>query len=259
MAHVAGTPQFTTNVSGNGHVTETGGGTLLSLGAQSQGYSNAQLDDTSMLMRSEFLWSPPLKFSLSARASSESHRGTLGFGFWNDPFSMGAGNFGARRSWPAPPSALWFFYNSRPGDMTLIAENSGMGWRAMSFHLSGTPLPALAMLGGIAVVGSLIPRIRERFIKAAGRLSHYREASLIQSLRGWASYEIRWGLTQAEFLVNQQVVLTVDAPPTGPLGFVLWIDNQFAVISQRGPIRFGVLPTKEDAWLEVERLQILRE
>ena len=45
-------------------------------------------------------------------------------------------------------------------------------------------------------------------------------------------------------------------PPRGPLGFVLWIDNQYAVASLEGRFGFGVLPLPETQWLEVDGLVI---
>jgi hypothetical protein len=45
-------------------------------------------------------------------------------------------------------------------------------------------------------------------------------------------------------------------PPTGPLGFVAWIDNQFAVASPEGGFRFGTLATQEEQWLEIENLSL---
>jgi hypothetical protein len=44
--------------------------------------------------------------------------------------------------------------------------------------------------------------------------------------------------------------------PHGPLGLVIWIDNQFAAIPPSGKVRFGTLPTPEPAWLEVEGLVV---
>ena len=44
-------------------------------------------------------------------------------------------------------------------------------------------------------------------------------------------------------------------PPPGPLGFVAWIDNQYAVATPRGELRFGAL-TCGPQWLELASLSI---
>ncbi len=91
------------------------------------GYANAQLDDHRRLSRSSFPWHPPVNLKLRARASGASPLGTLGFGFWNDPFSLTFGQAGAARKLPVPPRAVWFFYGSPPNDMTALSAESGLG------------------------------------------------------------------------------------------------------------------------------------
>ena len=40
-----------------------------------------------------------------------------------------------------------------------------------------------------------------------------------------------------------------------PLGFVLWIDNQYAIASQAGQFGFGVRPLTVPQWLEIADLR----
>jgi hypothetical protein len=40
------------------------------------------------------------------------------------------------------------------------------------------------------------------------------------------------------------------------LGFVLWVDNQYAAFPPDGRIRFGSLENPEPAWIEVRNLSI---
>jgi hypothetical protein len=54
-------------------------------------YRLAQLDDYMDAPRAAFRWAPPLRLHMRARVSNGSIPGTWGFGFWNDPFSMGMG------------------------------------------------------------------------------------------------------------------------------------------------------------------------
>jgi hypothetical protein len=55
--------------------------------------------------------------------------------------------------------------------------------------------------------------------------------------------------------VDSQEVLRALTPPRGPLGFVTWIDNQYAIATPRGRLRFGALATNEQ-WLELASFSI---
>jgi hypothetical protein len=48
----------------------------------------------------------------------------------------------------------------------------------------------------------------------------------------------------------------ITAPPRGPLGLVLWIDNQYAIASRAGRFGFGLCEVKEEQWLEVEGVEV---
>ena len=69
----------------------------------SRGYADAQLDDYRDKSRKRFPWYPPLHLKLRARASESNPTGTLGFGFWNDPFTLSLGQGGAARRLPSAP------------------------------------------------------------------------------------------------------------------------------------------------------------
>jgi hypothetical protein len=45
-------------------------------------------------------------------------------------------------------------------------------------------------------------------------------------------------------------------PPRPPLGLIICIDNQFAVVSPEKGIHFGVEPVVEPQWLEVAGLRV---
>ena len=75
--------------------TTEANGFRLSLPSNSAGYCLSQLDDYRGISRRAFKWSPPAKLEIRARASHNSPSGTLGFGFWNDPFTLSLGQGGA--------------------------------------------------------------------------------------------------------------------------------------------------------------------
>ena len=41
----------------------------------------------------------------------------------------------------------------------------------------------------------------------------------------------------------------------GPLGFVAWVDNQYAIATPRGELRFGTIASERE-WLELDYIRI---
>lgn len=242
---------------------EIGGGRVasneiihLELPQVSTGYANAQLDDHRQLSRSRFPWRPPLTLALEARTSQDEPPGTLGFGFWNDPFSLGQA--GASRKLPAVPNALWFFYASPPNDLSLAKGAPPTGWKASSVRTP--PLPPL-LLGPPALLAfglSYLPLMRRLIVGTAKSFISASEVGLDIRLDEWHSYRIDWSVESAAFHVDGEEVLRANEPPRGPLGFIAWIDNQYAVFAPSKGIRFGVLTTSEPQSLSIRNLSLDR-
>lgn len=238
-------------------------------------YSNAQIDDYGNPLAPHFLWRPPLRMEVRARASlpadpthptpspaastTETHGhetdrryllGTAGFGFWNTLVTLGGGR-------PRLPEAVWFFAASRPSNMALVPGSPGWGWKAQVVHTHrwgaiGAGLPTLATVGWARMTG--------RGEAAAGawlqRFSGASEAHLETALNNWHEYTLDWQADSASFFVDGLPVLQVPHPPHGPLGFVAWIDNQYAVATPRGSLRFGTVGSASQ-WLEIDQLRIV--
>ncbi|NIS82030.1 MAG: hypothetical protein GTO14_17885 [Anaerolineales bacterium] len=221
-----------------------------------RGYADAQLDDYRRLPRGRFPWRPPLRLELRARASHPTALGTLGFGFWNDPFTLSLGQGGAARRLPATPNALWFFYGSPPNDMALVPDVPGHGWKAASMRSPKIPSALLAPLALGAVLMAQLPVIRKPIMRTALRFIDAEESLLNVALDEWHQYLILWKKNEARFEVDGITVLSAQNPTPGPLGFVTWIDNQYAIASPQGGFRFGVLQTSQEQWLEIEALSI---
>lgn len=217
----------------------------------SKRYANAQLDDYRRLPRARFPWKPPVLFHLRARASHSVPKGTLGFGFWNDPFALSLGQRGAERRFPSSPEAVWFFHGSHPNDLAFVPDVPGHGWKASCLDSPPIPMLLLAPLAACAVLMAQVPGLRSPVIKLARRAISASETLLPVALDEWHTYALQWEPEQAVFSVDGQSVLRAPAPPTGPLGFVAWIDNQYAIASPEGGFRFGVVPTGEAQWLEL--------
>jgi len=240
-----------------GSVRDTSeGASRLILRPTSRCYAVAQVDDYHQLPRHRFHWRPPLRLSLRARASHPQPIGTLGFGFWNDPFTFSLGQSGAARRIPAAPQALWFFYGSPPSDMAIVPDVPGHGWKASSIDSPTIPSLLLAPIAAGAVVLTKVPCLRRWLMQVALQTINATERLLDPSLWEWHRYSITWLSEDVTFEVDEEMVLTSSAPPSGPLGFVAWIDNQYAVASPDGGFRFGVLPTEEEQWLELTDLRL---
>jgi len=213
-------------------------------------YADAQLDDTHGLRRSRFPDSPPVRMTLRARASHPAPAGTLGFGFWNDPFSLAGGVLAA-------PNSAWFFYASPPSDMALAEGVAGRGWKAATLN-AGRLHPVILAPGAVAAVAlTRIPGLGRPVMAAARRAIQAHEALLDDvRLTDWHTYELEWWDGLAVFRVDRVERLRSSAPPRGPLGFVAWMDNQYAIASREGKFGFGLCEVKEEQWLEVEGLRI---
>jgi hypothetical protein len=218
-------------------------------------YTNAQLDDyhwpgSQRPAMPRFSSAPPMRVSLRARASHAAPIGTLGFGFWNEPFSLTGSVLGT-------PSVWWFFYASPPSDMALVPGVPGRGWKAASLNTGHWPglLFAPAALG--AVLLTRVPGLGRPVMNLARRFMTASEAPLADvALDAWHNYELLWLAAEARFSVDGVERLRLPEPPAGPLGIVLWIDNQYAIASDSGQFGFGVRPLPEEQWLEVENLHI---
>ena len=244
-------------VLGGGQVSAPQPGSWeLAIPAVSHGYANAQIDDHRSRTRSDFLWKPPVRMSLRARTTLSEPQGTLGFGFWNDPFTLSIGQGGAARRLPASPCTAWFFYGSPPNDLRLTEALPGYGCKASV--LKSPPVPGLllapAALAAIAL--AQIPGVRRGMLKMALGAVQAREQLVEAELTEWHAYELVWTKSAVVFSLDGEPIMTSDVTPGRPLGFVAWIDNQYAVASPEGGFRFGTIATESPQGLLLEDLEI---
>lgn len=225
--------------------------------AGSDRYSDAQIDDYQGLPRRRFLWCPPLRLTVRARFSDPvgKLRGTAGFGFWNDPFVMTGGRL------PWLPRALWFFFASPPSNMKLDPGVPGYGWKAATIDaLRPVALP-LAFLALPAVLLMNIPALYRLLWPPIQRSVNIGEALVPAGMIGWHTYVLDWGQDRARFFVDPPPVRPGDpfleAPsPRGPQGLVLWLDNQYLVITPQGRFRWGMRDVPQRQWMEVDHITV---
>lgn len=246
-------PRWRQYIAGVGALEPTGSALRFVLtDASARRYSDAQIDDYQGLPRRRFPWRPPLRLVVRARFSHPAGvlRGTAGFGFWNDPFLM----TGARV--PALPRAVWFFYASPPSDLRLDLEAPGYGWKAATIDaLRPIALP-LALLAPLAVPLMNVRPLYRALWPSIQRSLKVQETLLEVEMAEWHTYCLEWKAGWTTFTVDGEPVLEGGPSPAGPLGFVMWLDNQYMVATPWGRFGWGLLDSPGQQWMEVDHLQV---
>jgi hypothetical protein len=223
-------------------------------------YADAQIDDYGQLARSQFPWRPPLRMEIRARSShaaatspnvvQQPLRGTAGFGFWNYPFSVRGDIF-------MLPEAIWFFYASPPSNMALVPGVAGWGWKAQVIHAMRPEALFATIPTALATGWGWVSRNSGPATRWLQRLSGAQEALLDVDMTSWHTYTLVWQQDEVRFWVDGEQVLQAPNPPTRALGFVAWVDNQYAIATPQGQLRFGATPNPSQ-WLEIAELKISR-
>ena len=243
--------------AGGGTVTETAPGAwTLHLPAGPAGtYRWAQLDDYLHLPRRRFPWHLPLHMEMRARISDPNHSGTWGFGFWNDPFNLSLGVGGTARRFPALPDTAWFFFASPPNYLAFHDDHPAQGFLTATF--SSRPGAAALLPFGLPALPLLaFPPAARLLRRAAAKLIREAAATLTLDPTRWHHYSLHLQPAQAAFLIDGQTRFETPVVPRGQLGFVLWIDNQYAAFRPDGRLASGTLKTEQAVTLEVADLTI---
>jgi hypothetical protein len=213
-------------------------------------YSDAQLSDYGAA--AEFRWRPPLRLTVRARSApgATGLRGTAGFGFWNQPFMPG-------QIAPRLPQAVWFFFSSPPSDMRLALGVPGPGWKAATLNAARWPFLALLPAAPVGVLLMRIPALYRRLWpvgqRAIGVSEHLLDAALLVD---WHTYTLDWQRDSAVFAVDGAEVHRAPSAPRGPLGFIAWVDNQYAIVTPQGRFGYGLLPLAVSQTLSLAQVEI---
>jgi hypothetical protein len=218
-------------------------------------YSNAQITDYYFKhegkLHFNFGWRPPLRMTVTAWAQQPKDElcGTAGFGFWNHPFSPDV----KRR--PRLPQAIWLFYSSPPNNMQLAYGVPGHGWKAATIDATrALPLVPFALP---AVLLMRVPRLYHRLWKPIQRALKVGEVALnAELLASRHTYTINWHPNHATFAVDDEVVMETPFAPRGALGFVAWLDNQYAIVTPQGKFGFGTIAVEQPQSLILEHVLI---
>jgi hypothetical protein len=223
-------------------------------------YTDAQIDDYGNLPRANYPWRPPLRMQIISRSSlpaatfsstSETVdilQGTAGFGFWNYPFSI-------RGDILMLPEAIWFFYASPPSNIALVPGIPGWGWKAQVVHSMRPGALAATVPMAVSTVFGLLTGETRPAARWMQKLTGASEAILSDEMTDWHTYILEWRSDEATFFVDDKLVLRAPHPPTRPLGFVAWLDNQYAIATPRGILRFSTV-TSGPQWLELDSVKI---
>ena len=240
--------KLTPRHSPGANVTATSNGWRLDVPAgDASAFRLAQLDDYGGLPRRRFPARPPVTMSLRARASSGLIPGTWGFGLWNDPFGFSLGFGGNPLALPALPNALWFFHASEENYLS-FKDKPGNGFIAQSF---ASPTFDLRLL----LTALLFPFSRKAARRQLSRVIREDGVRVQADPAGWHLYRLEWSPKRVVCEVDNVRVLETSVSPRGPLGVVIWIDNQFAAFTPQGNITAGTL-TGPAAWIEIADLEI---
>jgi hypothetical protein len=249
--------KLTPNLTHGANVTEVGHGAwTLEIPPGPKGrYRLAQIDDYAEKARPTFPWVSPLTLNLRARVSEPDFAGTWGFGFWNDPFSLSLGFGGGSRRFPSLPNAAWFFFASLQNHLSLYDDLPGSGFLAGTFRSHIWPPYFLAI--GVPALPFLVWNPTGRLLRKLARRIIQQDAKQIDiEVTQWHHYTINWHLDSVKFFIDDRVILDTPIVPHSPLGFVLWIDNQYAALPPSGGLAYGTLPSDSTARLQIEDLQI---
>jgi hypothetical protein len=247
-----------TELTSHGAVRKTNSGWRMEIPAGPRGtYRLAQFDDYSRRSRRSFPHAPPRTVSLRARVSADALPGTWGFGLWNDPFGLSLGFGGTPFRLPALPNTAWFFYGSPENSLSFRDDLPANGFFAGTF--ASPRIPSLLLAPALLGVPLLAVRPLARLLrKLAGKIIRQDGAPVRVDVTGWHDYKIEWQSRLCRFCVDNATVLETPLAPSGPLGLVTWIDNQYAAWGSDGRPGYGTL-SNPAAWMEVEGLESWKE
>ncbi len=236
------------------YVVERGGGLVTRIGdlyrlqrpvTERAWYADAEMSD-------HHAWRPPLTLTVRARFSHPIHelRGTAGFGFWNAAVSPGLRRIRL-------PQSVWFFGAGPPHDVPLALGVPGRGFKAAVLDTRRLGFLALAPTAPIGFLMMRVESLYRRLWPIAQRSMGVSEVDLAPlDITQTHDYTFRWEASRVLFSVDSSAVLETTAAPRGPLEFVAWIDNAYAIATPRGRFEFGLTATPDSQWIDLERIDV---
>jgi hypothetical protein len=142
--------------------------------------------------------------------------------------------------------------------MRLDINTPGWGWKAAAIDALRPAAIGPALAAPLLVPLMRLPGVYCRMWPAIQRRLRISETLVSVAMTEWHSYTIQWGIDSeqrlARFLVDDELVL-VGPAPRGPLGLVIWCDNQYLVAQPWGKLAHGLLETGGQ-WLDVAEIRV---
>ncbi|MEL6270873.1 MAG: family 16 glycosylhydrolase [Chloroflexota bacterium] len=243
------------------HNTEIGAGQVLSTGdktrlvvpaADSSSYHDAQITDYTLADR-DFVWGPGTHLSVTAQFNTADVRGTAGFGFWNHPFSPEMCGL------PRLPQAAWFFYGSPPHNIPLAKGVPGAGWKAATLNATRWQFMGLAPLALPGFLLMRVPAVYNALWPVGQDAIGVRECLLPPDIMTERhTYTIDWREDEIVFGVDGDAVLVSPFRQRGRMGFIAWVDNQYAVVTPQGNFGWGLLDVPGEQSLSLYEIGCVR-
>lgn len=234
---------------GTGHISSYATGLELAITPAQKGYSDAQLTDYDPTTQA-FSLRPPVTMTVTAYAPDPLAVGTAGFGFWNHPFQPGQRGFRL-------PQALWFFFGAPPNNMALALDVPGGGFKAATFNARRWQFLAMLPLALPGFLLMRIPTLHRALWPIGQRALGVSEAALDSHLlQEKHTYALDWQPDHATFRVDDRVIIQTQHVPSQPLGFIAWVDNQYAIVTPQGHFDFGSTPIQKRQSLIIERIDL---
>jgi len=218
-------------------------------------YCLAQLDNYMQLSRNHFPHHPPLRIQVKARVSTPDLPGTWGFGLWNDPLSFGFGMGGMTRLLPVMPNAAWFFYGSPANSLSLREDHPRSGFHAKVFK--SPRFPGLFSLLALPAIPLLLMTTTSRLLRRLARVLIKEDACQIDIPETeWHLFNLSWFEDQVTFYVDGINLFRSSLSPHGPMGLVIWMDNQYLCFDSSGKLSYGLEKIAQQQWLQIRHLHI---
>jgi hypothetical protein len=154
---------------------------------------------------------------------------------------------------PVLPNTAWFFFASPENHLSLLDDLPGNGALAATFR--SPRWPSGLLLAGSPLLALLpVPASRRLLRRLLRKIIHQDAVSLKIDPSEWHGYCLQWENDEVRFQVDGKTVLRTGVMPLGPLGLVIWIDNQFAAFRPDGDLGYGTLAYESSAWIEIKEL-----
>ena len=141
--------------------------------------------------------------------------------------------------------------------MALAKDVPGPGWKASTIDATRWQFLALLPTAPVGLLLMHIPALYRRLWPIGQQAIGVSERLLDSTLLLTAhTYTLEWHTYGVIFSIDGQTVHHAHTTLNGPLGFIAWIDNQYAIVTPQGRFGFGLVNVRNPQSLIIESVQI---